>query len=306
MKTLKINPKFEDFLPPLSEEEFEGLSCDIRQYGCREPIVIWNDTIIDGHHRYRICHENGIEYQTFEMTFDSDNEALLWICRNQGCRRNMSVIDKIEMAMKLKPIFEADAKKRQGTRTDLSDNFQESLPESSKQVRDQLAEQAGVSGRTYDKGVYVLEHADSETLDKLRRGEKGVSISGVYQKLREEPIEAEIVEDDEETPVTTGTALTISEPIPIQPTPDLEPETELNDEKIDKKMFREFLDILSKAEPHVNLRHVSTVRPEILVGAIFSLFSVEFRDHFLATYIRHFIEIAGKEKVEDVIHDAIH
>lgn len=40
MKTLKINPKFEVFLPPLTEEEFEGLTRDILQNGCREPIDV--------------------------------------------------------------------------------------------------------------------------------------------------------------------------------------------------------------------------------------------------------------------------
>ena len=45
---LRVNPKFENLFTPLSPEEYAGLEQDIiATNGPREPIVVWNDTIVD-------------------------------------------------------------------------------------------------------------------------------------------------------------------------------------------------------------------------------------------------------------------
>ena len=210
MKQLKINPEFANLLPPLTDEEYSGLEADIIANGCRDALIVWNDTLIDGHNRKRICDDNGIEYTTVKMTFASDNAAKLWIWKNQGNRRNMTAIAKIELAAKMKPILEAEARERMSLGGQSTHNNQHTkgqsqgkeilpAPAKNKQVRDELAEQAGVSGRTYDKGVYVLEHADEETKDKLRRGEKGVSISGVYNDLKAKEVQDKAVEEEPTT-----------------------------------------------------------------------------------------------------------
>jgi len=54
----------------------------------------------------------------------------------------------LNVALRMLPMMEAEAKKRQGTRTDLQSDIQEILPESSKQQsRDQAAALVGVSGK---------------------------------------------------------------------------------------------------------------------------------------------------------------
>ena len=47
-RTLKINEAFKNLIPPLSDEETAELQESLLQYGCRDAIVIWHDTIIDG------------------------------------------------------------------------------------------------------------------------------------------------------------------------------------------------------------------------------------------------------------------
>ncbi|MDO4588163.1 MAG: hypothetical protein Q4C95_12875 [Planctomycetia bacterium] len=81
MKELKINPEFASLLPPLTNEEFNGLETDIIENGCRDALVVWNDTIIDGHNRYSIALEHNIPFKTVETTFESINDAKLWIIR---------------------------------------------------------------------------------------------------------------------------------------------------------------------------------------------------------------------------------
>jgi len=77
--TFVIHEDLKNLIPELTAEEFEALTHSILSEGCREPITVWNGTIVDGHHRYQICTEHGIPYQIREVTFASMDEAKLWI-----------------------------------------------------------------------------------------------------------------------------------------------------------------------------------------------------------------------------------
>ena len=87
---LKIDKEFNTLIPPLSPKEYEQLEANIIADGCREPIVIWNGYIIDGHNRYEICKKHHIGYKVKEMSFESRDEAVVWICTNQLGRRNIA------------------------------------------------------------------------------------------------------------------------------------------------------------------------------------------------------------------------
>lgn len=87
---LQISTKYSSLIPPLSKEEYEQLEENILNDGCREPIIIWNKTIIDGHNRYKICSDWELPFSVREITFSSEEEAVKWICANQLGRRNIS------------------------------------------------------------------------------------------------------------------------------------------------------------------------------------------------------------------------
>lgn len=87
---LKIDKEFKTLIPPLSPKEYEQLETNIIADGCRDPIVIWNEYIIDGHNRYEICKKHKIGYKVKEMSFESRDEAVVWICTNQLGRRNIA------------------------------------------------------------------------------------------------------------------------------------------------------------------------------------------------------------------------
>ncbi len=54
-KELFIDPEFEARCPPLTEDEFRQLEKNILEEGLiLMPLIIWDNTIIDGHNRYRI------------------------------------------------------------------------------------------------------------------------------------------------------------------------------------------------------------------------------------------------------------
>lgn len=89
---LTIDPEFEAKCPPLSEDELAQLEENILEEGVvLMPLIVWNNTIVDGHNRYRIAQEHpGITFRTHEKQFDNRYEAISWICKNQLGRRNLT------------------------------------------------------------------------------------------------------------------------------------------------------------------------------------------------------------------------
>ena len=92
LKDLKIDPEFEEKIPPLSKEELELLEQNILTDGrVIDPLIIWNGTIVDGHNRYRILMKHPeIPFSTFSKDFSDKNEAVVWICNNQLGKRNLT------------------------------------------------------------------------------------------------------------------------------------------------------------------------------------------------------------------------
>lgn len=90
IKQLNIEPCFKNLIRPLLAEEYRQLEENIIREGCREAIIVWGDTIIDGHNRYEICTRHSIPFETKSVSFASRDEAIIWICNNQLGRRNIS------------------------------------------------------------------------------------------------------------------------------------------------------------------------------------------------------------------------
>ena len=87
---LTIDPEFKQLIPPLIQTERQQLEDNIKRDGCREPIALWGNIIIDGHNRYEICREYNLPYDTIQVELQSREEAIAWICANQLGKRNIS------------------------------------------------------------------------------------------------------------------------------------------------------------------------------------------------------------------------
>ena len=89
-KDLIIDEEFRALIRPLTSEEYRLLEENILRDGCREPLIIWKDTILDGHNRYKICKRWDLPFKTTELQVSCREEAMSWICANQLGRRNLS------------------------------------------------------------------------------------------------------------------------------------------------------------------------------------------------------------------------
>jgi len=85
-----IDEEFRSLLPALSRATFELLEENILENGCRDPLVLWGDILIDGHNRYEICTRHEIPFNTINRNFESREEALIWIISVQVSRRNLT------------------------------------------------------------------------------------------------------------------------------------------------------------------------------------------------------------------------
>lgn len=90
LKKLQIDDEFKHLIRPLKRKEFLQLEQNLIADGCRDPIVVWNDVIVDGHNRYEICTRHGIPFYTKDMEFECREAAIAWICANQLGRRNIT------------------------------------------------------------------------------------------------------------------------------------------------------------------------------------------------------------------------
>lgn len=176
---MKINERFRTVAPPLSDNEYELLKADILEHGCRDPLVTWNGFIVDGHHRYKICSEYGIPFESVEMNFSGEDEALIWIARNQLGRRNLNAFQRCELVLPLEDALKAEAERRRRAGISLYRTTGET--NRGEKTRDILASMAGVSHALLRQVKAILENADEETKAALRKGE--LKVNAVYTRI---------------------------------------------------------------------------------------------------------------------------
>ncbi len=88
-QNIQIDKEFQALIPPLSAEEKQQLEANIVADGCRDPLVVWGNTLIDGHNRYEICTRLGLPFDTVEKEFESRDEVADWMDANALGRRNL-------------------------------------------------------------------------------------------------------------------------------------------------------------------------------------------------------------------------
>jgi hypothetical protein len=184
MKELTIIDELKNLLPPLTDAEFTGLEESIVKDGCLSPLVVWNNILVDGHHRYEICCKHQIPYAIKNVELDNLDNAKLWAWQHQENRRNLTPYYRSELALKFNEIIATKSKERQ--RCGQGGILLPQILAEGKETRQELADMAGISHATLDKVEYISEHADEETKSKLRCGEKGTSINKEYKRLKME------------------------------------------------------------------------------------------------------------------------
>lgn len=191
LSNITIDPDFRDYFPPLEPDAYEALKEKIIHEGFTDPVKLWsvgyNNYLLDGHHRYQICKELGIEPRHVFIKCTNKKEALEWIKNNQRARRNTSVFQDVEHYLANKQAIADQAKLNQqkalkrGDQSPVAPTLAQ-RGESNGRTNEQIAKQAGVGKETVRKVEKILDSGDTEIIDKARSGE--MSINAAYKAVK--------------------------------------------------------------------------------------------------------------------------
>lgn len=103
-------------LAPLAAQEFAALERSLAKHGCRDPILMWENFVVDGRARLKICEERKIPYEVRHMPFYSLEEAKAARRDIHLARRNLDIVGKCEAARQLEELLRpvGNARKRAG------------------------------------------------------------------------------------------------------------------------------------------------------------------------------------------------
>ena len=206
-----IDPEFKSIFSK-TKEQYEDLKETIRKDGkVRDPLAVWDEEniLVDGHGRDQICDELDFEPPPIvRMSFESRDDAKMWILNNQFVRRNLNTFQRIEAALQVKEFFMKKARANQ--RAGVSMNSGKGIV-----VDEELAKLAKTSPDSVGKVIRILAKSNepgvAEAINALRNDEDGVSIHSVYQKYCGKPKPA---------PSTTAPKNeSAGDPVPKQPDP---------------------------------------------------------------------------------------
>ena len=177
MQALRIDPEFRDKIPPLTDAEFEQLKENILNDGeVYEPICVWNETIIDGHNRWKIVQEHPeIPYRIKEMDFSDKWAAFDWMYKKQLGRRNLTEEQKTYMIGKM---YEARKNSYGGDR---KSRYQSGNLKNPIRTGETIAQELGIGYGTvmraadFAKGTDALRQESPEAADIVLKGGSGAT-----------------------------------------------------------------------------------------------------------------------------------
>ena len=202
MINLKIDPEFQSQIPPLTDDEFKQLEENILKEGkLLSPLIVWNNTLVDGHNRYAILQKHPeIYFSTMPLPFESREEVLAWICKNQLGRRNLTPEQKKFLIGKQ---YSVEHRKPGGNGNNqytvtVEEPVQEELcqidtiPPTSAEasIRKQIAERNNVSesyvarSEKFMRGVEIMEQMMPGTKEKILSGQFKVRDADMHRLAR--------------------------------------------------------------------------------------------------------------------------
>ena len=214
MINLKIDPEFQSQIPPLTDDEFKQLEENILKAGkLLSPLIVWNNTLVDGHNRYAILQKHPeIYFSTMPLRFANREEALAWICKNQLGRRNLTpeqkkfLIGKQYSVEHRKPggngnnQHTAAAKKTAPEELCQIDTILPTAAEAS--VRKQIAERNNVSesyvarSEKFMRGVEIMEQMVPGMQEKILSGQFKVRDADMHRLAKADYIDRQKIVDE--------------------------------------------------------------------------------------------------------------
>lgn len=184
---LKSIWELKSYLPLMNKELYSQLKDNIKINGLNDPILYYitpegKKLVIEGHTRLKACIElnkKNIPTKEIKEDFNNLDDIKLWMVKHQFQRRNLSSIEKIQLAFLSKDAIEKMAKNnlsKAGKGLAIVDVVDTNV---------EIAKIAGVSRTTVGRFNSVLNKASKSVIEKLKNGE--ISISTAYDSVKNIP-----------------------------------------------------------------------------------------------------------------------
>jgi ParB-like chromosome segregation protein Spo0J len=190
MMKIRISHEYASLIPELSTQEYESLKQSIKQNGLWVPIVVNKDgVILDGHHRYKVCQELGIEEpKTETKEFKDKLEEQIFVIDSNLQRRHLNNFQRTELALKSKSILDQIVKRNES----LGGKGDRILTPVGR-VDEQIGQRAGVSRDTVRRVLEIQEKASEELKQDLRTDK--VSINQAIEMIHRQERDDEFDDD---------------------------------------------------------------------------------------------------------------
>jgi hypothetical protein len=177
-----------DLFPMMTSEELLLLTDDIAENGLREPIVTFDGQVLDGRNRLQACINAKVEPR-FEVY--AGNEPFNYAISVNLHRRHLTQSQIAAIAADAREPLMAEAKKRMGTRTDLTSGPKD--PEVMMgRSREIVGDQFGVGHMQVGRAWKVREE-DPELFQRVKDGE--VTVGAAYKQVKGETKEYQSTKD---------------------------------------------------------------------------------------------------------------
>lgn len=193
---IRINEELQAFVDPLTANEYVALERSILEEGCRDPLVLWGDVLIDGHNRYAICQKHGIEFKTVHNDrFSSIEDVMLWMIDNQLARRSVTDFQRGMLALRKKSILVDRAKAQEESKQEAeaaaapAQASEQSPSQPILHTREDIARIAGISSNAVSRIEKIQKSAAPELVEAVRSGTISINAAAAVATL---PVEAQV------------------------------------------------------------------------------------------------------------------
>jgi transcriptional regulator with XRE-family HTH domain len=184
---ITINEELRSFVDPLTAIEYAALERSLLAEGCRDALVLWNDTLIDGHNRYEICQRHGIAFNTVQnTTFASLEDVMLWMIDNHLARRSVSDYQRGVLALRKKNIVSTRMLQRAEQPAAVEEGEAPKVPAPPPwNTREDIAKAARVSSNTISQIERIQKAATPELVEAVRAGTISINAAANVAQLPE-------------------------------------------------------------------------------------------------------------------------
>ncbi|HEY4292633.1 plasmid replication/partition related protein [Luteibacter sp.] len=194
-----INEELKAYIDPLTPDEYESLERSLLAEGCRDTLVLWGDTLVDGHNRYGICRKHDIPFRTVQNErFQSLDDVHLWMIEQHLGRRSVSDFQRGVLALRKREILaerraRADGAEDAETPPDVPFDTTGAHPVPPKAPRQaptdsrkDIAREARISSNQVGMIEKIRKEAAPEVVAAVKSGSLSISAAAAVASLPEE------------------------------------------------------------------------------------------------------------------------